>query len=132
MGKEFFCEDFTGKDGTTRKGCGARIKLLKDAEGKTHRVTPVEIPCRDREGNLIYAYVPHFLVCETESEKAYRDQFIADKVQKDEAFRAQKQSQGGGGQNNGGFRNQGGQGQRSGTTGGGYRGNTGGGARYSR
>jgi hypothetical protein len=131
MAKEYFCEDFTGKDGKVRKGCGAQIKILKDAEGKTHRVTPVQIPCRGKEGELIYAYVPHFLTCETESEKAYRDEFIAKKLADQAAFLANKDQQGGG-QQQGGFRNQGGQGQRSGNTGGFNRGNGGGGARYSR
>lgn len=133
MAKEFYCEDFTGKDGKTRAGCGARIKVLKDAEGKTHRVTPVQIPCRGKEGELIYAYVPHFMVCETESEKAYRDEFVAKKLADQAAFLANKDQNGGGGnQGGGGFRSQGGQGQRPGNQGGGYRGNSGGGSRYSR
>lgn len=131
MAKEYFCEDFTGNDGKVRKGCGAQIKVLKAADGKTHRVTPVQIPCRGKEGELIYAYVPHFMVCETEAEKAYRDEFIAKKLADQAAFLANKDQQGGG-QQQGGFRGQGGQGQRSGNTGGGYRGNGGGGARYSR
>jgi len=72
--KRFYCEDYGEK-----KGCGEEVKLIKTPKGKTVACTPVQIPCYDREGNVVWAFVPHWATC-SEAREYFLD-FMSQKAE---------------------------------------------------
>lgn len=107
------CKDFTYRDGRTKKGCGAPIRLVKTQKG-FEACEQFMFPALDKAGNFLYAWVPHWMFCEHEQER--RDAFAAKQQEYKQNFRASvddsgdsrngnnyRQNSGGGSRNQGGY-----------------------------
>ena len=85
------CNDYTFKDGRTRQGCGAEIRLVKTEKGY-QACEPFQYPSWDREGNFGYAYVPHWIVCPHAEDQ--RNDYLDKQEQNRERFRSSRDDSG--------------------------------------